>query len=197
MSHKSLRIVHHHPGYVRVAADLFVGPETKNSPVHSVHVMAEDTPGFRSWSHNPKTGSIVFQYDTGVTDIDDVLKHIVKKADLDGVDNDVHKKLYRKDVIRGFIHAVEDVNKIVSLALEEKADLREMVPLGLVAVSVVSFILNDKRGRLPTWDSALYRSYRIFLNWHRQEIRSDEEEGRKLDKELAKARKKLVNECQT
>ena len=183
--------MHHHPGYARAAADLFVGSETKNSPVHSAHIVAEDTPGFKAWSHNPKTGSIVVQYEPGVMDIDDLLKHIAKKADLDGVVNDVHKKHYRKDVISGFIHAVEDVNKIVSLVTDEKADLRELVPLGLVVVSVVSFILNDKRGRLPTWDSALYRSYRIFLNWHRQEIRSDEEKGRKLDKELAKARKKL------
>jgi hypothetical protein len=57
-------------------------------------------------------------------------------------------------------------------------------------------VLHDERGRLPSWDSALYRGYRIFMQWHRSEVSAREREGRKeehdqllLDAESGDARR--------
>ncbi len=184
MSHASLRLVHHHPGYVRAASEVFVGPESKGSAASAARLAAEQTSGFRKFKHNEKTGSIVVEYDPRETDVDELLKQIAKRADIKGVVNDAHEKRYRKDVVDGFLSTVEDVNHAFSELTLHRADLRELVPLTLVGVSIASFILNDQRGRLPSWDSALYRAYRIFLNFHREEIRRDEAEGRKIEKKL-------------
>jgi hypothetical protein len=174
VSRNSLRLVHHHAGYLRVAADVFVGAETKHSAVDAVRAAAEGIDGFCRFSHNPKTGSIVVEYEPGAIDVDDLLKDIGKRAELDGVVIDVGRKIRRKELVGGIIDAFESVNGIVAEATGDRADLRELAPAALVAVSVVSFVLNEKRGRLPTWDSALYHSYRIFMNWHRKEIRDEE-----------------------
>ena len=55
-----------------------------------------------------------------------------------------------------------------------RADLRELVPVALVVTSAVSLVVHTQRGRLPRWDSALYHAYRIFMQWHRTEVKDRE-----------------------
>lgn len=173
-----LRLVHHHPGYLRARADAFVGAE-ENSPVlTAAKKAAEGTPGVLGWSHNPKTGSIVLNYIPGLINTDDLLKHVAKKAGLNGFVEDLHSTAHRKELVHGFMDAVQEVNRIVEQSTGGKADLRELVPLALAATSVVAFIQGDDRGRLPSWDSAIYHSYRIFMQWHRREVRKREKKER-------------------
>jgi hypothetical protein len=75
-----LRLVHHHPGYLRIRASAFIQPDDNSSVVTAARTAAETVPGFRSWSLNPKTGSVVVEYDPGTLDADDLLKHIAKSA---------------------------------------------------------------------------------------------------------------------
>jgi len=170
--------VHHHPGYLRIRAEAFVQPDDDSSIVTAAQTAAETVPGFRSWSLNPKTGSVVVEYDPGTLDADDLLKHIAKSAGFRGVEISSSRKMNRQELVGAFLDTVHDVNQVVSQLTGERADLRELVPVALAAISVVSFVLNEDRGRLPHWNSALYRGYRIFMQWHRMEVRTRERVAR-------------------
>jgi len=168
---------------MRIKANIFIEPVPTdvNSAVTAAQATAEAVPGFRSWSHNPKTGSVVIEYDPGLLEADDLLKHIAKSVGLRDVVMLSKRKMNREELVNTFLDAVQDVNQVVSHLTGERADLREVVPAALAAVSVISFVLNKDRGRLPQWSSALYRSYRVFMQWHRREVRSRERVGRKKD----------------
>jgi hypothetical protein len=168
-----LWLVHHHPGYLRARANAF--ESTEDDPaVAAARAAAETTAGFRSWSHNPKTGSIVVQYEPGAVEPDDLLKHIAKAAGLSGVENDSATKMNREELVSVFMDTVQDINRVVRDEMGGRADLRELVPMAFVVTSIVSFVLNNENSRLPRWDSALYRAYRIFMHWHRSEVRERE-----------------------
>jgi len=176
-----LRLVHHHPGYVRIRAGAFLQPKDDCPIVTAAQTAAEAVPGFRSWSLNPKTGSVVIQYDPGALGADDLLKHIAKSAGLRGVENATSNKMNREELVSAFLDSVQGINRIVSQLTDGRADLRELGPVALAAISVVSFVLNDERGRLPQWSSALYHSYRVFMQWHRPEVRTRERVARQED----------------
>jgi hypothetical protein len=120
----------------------------------------------------------VVEYDPGTLDADDLLKHIAKSAGLRGVENSTSSKMNRQELVSAFLDTVQGVNQVVSQLTGERADLRELVPVALAATSVVSFVLNKDRGRLPNWGSALYHSYRVFMQWHRREVRTRERVAR-------------------
>ena len=173
-----LRLVHHHPGYLRIRAGAFLQPEDDSPIVAAARTAAEAVPGFRSWSLNPKTGSVVIEYDPGTLDADDLLKHIAKSAGLPGVEISTSRKMNRQELVSAFLDSVQNVNQVASQLTGERADLRELVPVALAAISVVSLVLNEDRGLLPFWSSALYHSYRVFMHWHRPEVRTRERAAR-------------------
>ena len=176
-----LRLVHHHPGYLRIRAEAFIQPSDDGSALAAARAAAETAPGFHSWSPNARTRSVVIEYDPAMLDADDLLKHIAKQAGLRGVEIIPGRKMSREDIVSAFLDSMQDVNHVVSQLTGERADLRELVPVALAATSVVAFVLNEDRGRLPSWDSALYHSYRIFMQWHRPEVRTRERAARRPD----------------
>jgi hypothetical protein len=178
---ESLRLLHHHPGYLRIQADAFIQPDDDSPVMIAAQAVAEAVPGFRSWSLRPKTGSVVVEYDPGTLDADDLLNRIAKSAGLRGVEKSISSTKNRQELVSTFLDTVQGVNQVVSELTGNKADLRELVPLALVATSIVSFVVNDDRGRLPHWSSALYRGYRVFMHWHRREVRTRESAGRQAE----------------
>ncbi|HYA17103.1 MAG TPA: hypothetical protein VEF06_06545 [Bryobacteraceae bacterium] len=180
-----LRLVHHHAGYVRVRAAAFLQADPDNPVLTAARNAAESIPGFRVWSHNPKTGSVVVQYEPGLVEADDLIRHIAKSAGLPGVEVATPHKMSRQEVVSDFLDMVQKINQTVSHLTGGRADLREVGPVALAAISVVSFIVNDNRGRLPQWSSALYHSYRVFMHWHRPEVRTRERTARQEDERNA------------
>jgi len=172
-----LRLVHFHPGYLRARAQAFVAAE-EDSVVVAARTAAETAPGFRSWQHNSRTGSIVVQYEPGAVDSDDLLKHIATASGLSGVETDNATKsrtqMNRRELVGAFMDRIQNINGAIQDATGNRADLRELVPLALVATSAVSFMLAGGRGRLPSWHGALYHAYRIFMHWHRSEVKARE-----------------------
>ncbi len=176
----ALRLLHHHPGYLRVQATAFVGPSDEGKAVTAARTAVEHLPGFRRFSHKPRTGSVVIEYEPGAVDADDLLKHIAKSAGLRGLEKVRQRSINREELVNAFLDTVTDINRLIGQATAHRADLRELVPAALAATSVVSFVVgNEKRGRLPRWDSALYRGYRIFMQWHRREVRRREKSAAK------------------
>jgi hypothetical protein len=177
----TLRLVHHHQGYARVRAGAFMGSTPSDEEaIAAARNAAETTPGFRRWSHNPATGSIVVEYAPGVVDVDDLLRRLARAAGLSGVEAEDASRMPRDraQLVHAFLSRVVAINGLVRQATGDWADLRELVPVTLLGISVVSFVLHDERGRLPRWNSALYHSYRIFLQWHRREVRAHEAAAR-------------------
>jgi hypothetical protein len=185
-----MRLVHHHPGYLRIQADGFIQATDESPVVAAAQAAAAAAPGYRSWSHNPKTGSVVVEYDQDAIDADDLLKHIAKGAGFRGVEHATSITRNRKELVSAFLDTVQGVNQIVSELTGDRADLRELVPVAMAATSVVSFVLNEDRGRLPQWSSALYHSYRVFMQWHRPEVRTREREARREDESGGAGKKK-------
>jgi len=181
----SLRLLHHHAGYVRVQADLFVDSAGDEGALADAHAATSAVPGVHSWTHNPRTGSVVVTYDPAAVEADDLVNHIAKHAGLRGVATALPRKASRQDVVSAVLDAVQDVNGVVRQLTGERADLRELVPFALAVSSVVSFILHEHRGRLPHWGNALYHSYRVFMHWHRPEIRARERVARQHEAERA------------
>jgi hypothetical protein len=185
-----LRLVHHHPGYLRIKAQAFVQPADESPVVAAANAAAAAAPGFRSWSHNPKTGSVVVEYDQDAIDADDLLKHIAKAAGFRGVEHALDSSnRSRQELVSAFLDTVQGVNQVVSELTGDRADLRELVPVAMAATSVVSFVLNEERGRLPQWSSALYHSYRVFMQWHRPEVRTRERVARREEESGGSGRK--------
>jgi hypothetical protein len=182
-----LQLVHHHAGYVRVRSAALLGAGDDSAVLKAARTAAESAPGFRSWSHNPKTGSAVIQYEPGEVEADDLLKHIAKSAGLNGVEVATPHKMTRQEVVSDFQDFVQSVNQTVGHLTGGRADLREIGPVALAAISVLSFLLNEDRGRLPQWSSALYHSYRVYMHWHRPEIRSRERAARQEDERASAA----------
>jgi len=183
-----LRLVHHHAGYVRVRSSAFLRADSDSEVLTAARKAAESVSGFRSWSHNPKTGSAVIQYEPGEVEADDLIRHIAKSAGMPGVEVATPHKMTRQEVVSNFLDSVQSVNRTVSDLTGGRADLREIGPLALAAISVVSFILNEERGRLPQWSSALYHSYRVFMHWHRPEVRGRERTARQEEERAAAPR---------
>ena len=181
-----LRLVHHHPGYLRIQASVLIDSEGDDSVAKAAQDAAEAVPGVCSWRHNPATGSVVIEYDPGTLEADDLLKHIAKSLGLKGVVISTSRQVGRNDLVNVVLDTVQDLDQVVGQLTGGRADLRELVPAALAATSVVSFMLNENRGsRMPTWDSALYHSYRIFMHWHRDEVRTREKVARKKEENSA------------
>jgi len=178
---EALRLVHHHPGYLRIRAGAFLQAQADGRLVTSARTAAETAPGFRSWSLNPRTGSVVIQYEPAAIEADDLLQHIAKRAGFRGVTISTRTKANRRELVGAFLDGVQNVNRAVAELTGERADLRELVPVALVAVSIVSFLANDPSSRLPHWFGALYRSYRVFMHWHRREVRTRERVARQAE----------------
>lgn len=188
-----LLLVHHHPGYVRIRAEAFRQAEEGSAIVTAAQTAADTVPGFRSWSFNPKTGSAVIQYEPGKVEPDDLLKHIAKRAGFRDVEIATRTKVNRQEAVSQFLSTIQGINRVVDQLSGGRADLREVAPAALAAMSIVSFILNQNRGRFPEWSGLLYHSYRVFMHWHRPEVRTRERIGRQED-ERAGAGDKILDD---
>jgi len=189
-----LRLVHHHPGYLRIRADAFLQAGEDDPIVAAARTAADTVPGFRSWSHNPKTGSVVVQYEPGTIEPDDLLKHIAKCGGFQGVEIATRIKINRQEFVSGILDTFQDINRVVDQLTGGRADLRELTPAALAAASVISFLLNENRGRFPEWSGLLYHSYRVFMHWHRPEVRRRERIGRQVE-ERAGAADRIVDQA--
>jgi hypothetical protein len=182
-----LRVMHHHPGYVRAQSSLFVdATEESCSALAAARAVAEASPGFLKWSHNPTTGSVIIEYgvEYGSDSVgpDDLLDQIAESAGLAGVVEDIHSSDHRSRMINGLLDAIQEANQIFYTASGGKADLREFVPATLLLNTVVAFVLGENRGRLPSWDSSLYKAYRIFMQFHKTEVGKREKREKKKKK---------------
>lgn len=103
-----LCFVHHHPGYLRIRSEVFLHADDNAPVVAAAQSAAETTPGFRSWTRNPNTGSVVVEYEPGTLDVDDFLKHIAKSAGFRGVESAANASTAsRQELVGAFLDGVQ------------------------------------------------------------------------------------------
>lgn len=172
-----LRLVHHHPGRLRVRAQAFVGAPDAHPAVQAAQATALATPGVLRFSHSQETGSLVIDYRPGELDVDALIMRMATAAGLRGIAHDNTDRIHRKDLVTGLIDTVKGINQFVHEVSDGRADLRELLPAALAATSLLSFLRNTDGSRLPRWDNALFWCQSLFLEWHRQEIDTQKRES--------------------
>lgn len=169
---EALELVHHHPGRLRVRAEVF---RAGGPLAHEVRDAVMAIPGVTRFDHSVRTGSVLVEYRPGLAEPDAILALL---ADAAGIDPCAADALARTRTPALFaVGAVQELNAIAAELTGHKADLRTLVPAGLAALSAYSLI-KSKEPRMPRWDNLLWWSYSVFLAHHREEIALSAEERR-------------------
>jgi hypothetical protein len=158
-----LALIHHHPGRLRVRAYVF----REGDAAERVRAALDAEPGLSGVTHNPRTGSLLVEYQPGLAEPEPILARIASAAGL-AMPDDGARREPRAPVLVA-IDAARELNDLVRDVTGQKADLRGLVPAGLAALAAYSFVYHPD-DRLPRWDNLLYWSYNIFRELHRREI---------------------------
>lgn len=161
-SRPALRLVHHHPGRLRVRAEAF----ERATPLVAVVRARLSELGVTDVEHSPRTGSLLVTYTPGIVEPDQILDAIAEAADLERP----HPE--QPDPTRPALIAI-DATRELNAAVEEltgrRTDLRTLVPAAMLGFAAYSWAKRPGT-RLPSWENLAYWSYQVFVNLHRAEI---------------------------
>jgi Heavy metal associated domain 2 len=147
-----------------VRADAF---REEGDAADRVRAALDAVPGITAVAHNPRTGSLLVEYQPGHAEPETLLARIASAAGLAMPDEGA--RLRPREPVLVAIDAARELNDLVHEATGHTADLRALVPAGMAALAAYSFAFS-KEDRLPRWDNLLYWSYNIFRELHRREI---------------------------
>jgi hypothetical protein len=160
-----LELVHHHPGRLRVRADVLLdGAELAERITRALEGVA----GVAHVSHNPRTGSLLVEYEPGLAEPEAIVERIAATAGLmSPFDPRAARPVARP--ASALIDATKGLNSVVEELTGTRVDLRTLVPAALAGAAAYSFAYG-KGPRLPRWDNLLWWSYSIFASLHAREI---------------------------
>ncbi|MGZ3452433.1 MAG: HMA2 domain-containing protein [Polyangiales bacterium] len=160
---EALRLVHHHPGRLRVRAHAFEGASTAAEMVRS---RLAELAGVTSVDHTPRTGSLLIAYRPTAIEPDAIIDEVCFTADLERPSEE------RRDPARPALFAIDaarELNGAVEELTGRRADLRTIVPAAMLGFAAYSWVKRPGT-RIPSWENLAYWSYQIFLTLHRREI---------------------------
>jgi hypothetical protein len=160
-----LGLVHHHPGRLRVRAEVFRSGDAADR----ARAALEAVPGITGATHNAKTGSLLIEYQPGLAEPEAILARVAAAAGLAPPSEDDRAR--RREPALVAIEVTREINEVVGTVMNHQADLRSLVPAGMALLAGYS-LLTQKGPKLPRWDNLLYWSYNIFTQLHRREIES-------------------------
>jgi len=163
--------VHHHPGRLRVRAEAF----RQGDVAGHVREAALALPGVVRVEHNARSGSVLVEYEPGMAEPDALLAEVAAAGNLAPCDDGALARMRSPALVA--VGAVQELNAIAGELTGQRADLRALVPAGLVALTAYS-LLRGTEPRLPRWDNLLWWSYSVFMNHHRDEIEASAAERR-------------------
>jgi hypothetical protein len=166
MAREALKLVHHHPGRLRLRAIAF---EKDLERVERVRARLDAIPGIVSCEHRPTTGSLLVVYQPGLVEPDVIVGAIAAAAELD-LPRDEPRNPNAPALVA--IEVGRELNAAVADLTGARADLKTLVPGGLAALATYAFV-QQKGERLPRWDNLLYWSWSIFRDLHRDVLAPD------------------------
>jgi hypothetical protein len=163
-----LRLIHHHPGRLRVRARSLVDAPEHHPALVGLREAAAGLP----LRHEPLTGSVVVSYPPGTLDPDELLEKLAAAGGFAGLVHDPRDHVHRRELVDMILDAGQHFNQAVRELTDDRADLRELLPAALAVTSLVSFIRGGGgTGILPRWDAALWWCQSMFMDWHREALR--------------------------
>ncbi|MBX3197946.1 MAG: hypothetical protein KF894_07350 [Labilithrix sp.] len=159
----SLEIAHHHPGRLRMRTDAFVD---SLQAAERTRVGLARTRGVRSAAHDPRTGSLLVEYEPRVVDESQL---IVRACELSGLEL-TSPDASPASTARRIVDFVREMDHRTESMTGGRLGLGVLIPGGLMALGVYSFLKSD-HARLPRWDSLVYWSYSIFVHAHTRATR--------------------------
>jgi hypothetical protein len=161
----ALELVHHHPGRLRVRADVL---RDDGGLAERVRAALEGLPGVSTVLYTARTGSILVEYEPGLAEPEAIVERIAKTADLASpFDPRALRPHFRP--VAGLIGATRELNAVAAEVTGRRVDLRSIVPAALAGAAAYSFAFG-KGPRLPRWDNLLWWAYSVFASLHASEM---------------------------
>lgn len=162
-----LRLVHHHPGRIRLRSEAFLGDE--NVAITRVHAALDHTPGVRRAEHDARTGGLLIEYEPGRIEPDGLILRVAEAAGMDPPLDDCEARRRRPVDLRWIVDAGRELNVSAQELTGFRADLRTIVPAAMVGVALVSFVAQAGQ-RLPRWDNLLFWSINLGARFFQDEF---------------------------
>jgi hypothetical protein len=162
-----LRLVHHHPGRLRMRAAAFRGDEA----LARARAAALAQPGVERVAANGFTGSLLVEYVPGRVEPGAILAAIADAAGLSGVVDADTLRRNAPDPALGIIRTVKKIDAALREVSGGRARLGTMVPGVLLAGAMVQLL---RRPLSPRWENLAYWSYSVFRDLHLREILHEE-----------------------
>lgn len=162
----TLRLVHHHPGRLRLRSTRF---EAENESVRAVREALEALPGVISVSHTARSGSVLIAYEPGLVDPSVLIDVAMDASGAANFVDESEARPERDGPARSVIGVARAVNDALREVTGERVGLGAVVPVALASAAVYSAV-TSKGPALPRWDTLLWWSYSVFVQWHRDEI---------------------------
>lgn len=159
-----LRLVHHHPGRLRLRSPAFVDGDAAAARARDALL---GSGAVLDVAHDERTGSLLIAYEPGRIAPDALAACAAEATGLRFVPG-VPPCPERSHGAR-LIDACRDLNAATRELTGSRLELRLAVPAALAGISALTFFI-DKGGRLPRWDSLAYWSITFFAMLHGREI---------------------------
>ena len=160
---EALKLVHHHPGRLRVRATVF----EKDAPaLVAVRARLDALAGIVEVAHTATTGSLLIVYQPGMVEPDTIVAVVAEAAELD-LPRDEPRDPRRPALIA--IGVGHELNAAVEELTGRRANLATIVPAALAGFAAFSWLKHED-SRLPRWDNLLYWSWSVFRDLNRRSI---------------------------
>jgi Heavy metal associated domain 2 len=164
---EALRLVHHHPGRIRLRSEALCGAE--NTAVARVRAALEQIPGVRRAEHRPRTGGLLIEYEPGSIEPDSLILRVAEAARLGPPLDELEARRRRPTDLRWLVQAARELNTAAGEITGFRVDLRTIVPAVLVGAAVASFIAGAGQ-RVPRWDNLVFWSLSLGARFFREEL---------------------------
>jgi hypothetical protein len=158
-----LRLVHHHPGRLRVRADALRDEPAAATPLRDA---LGAVGAVLRVEHKPQTGSLLVEYEVGEIEPDGLLALLVATGGFAGVVDEADLHGGRADLAQLVLGAMGRVNDLSRELTRGRTDLGGLVPAALVVAAAWSFARHPFPLR---WDNLLYWAYSVFMAHNRRE----------------------------
>jgi Heavy metal associated domain 2 len=160
-----LELIHHHPGRLRVRAAAL---RDDGERFERLSRALDETAGILAVTHNPRTGSVLVEYEPGLVEPDAIALRMAEAAELiSPFDPRAAKPVFRP--AGAVIEGTRELNAIAHELTGGRLDLRSIVPAALAGAAAYSFAFGPGP-RLPRWDNLLWWSYSVFASLHAREV---------------------------
>ncbi len=152
-----LRLVHHHPGRLRVRADVLRGPES--AAAAAAKSALTGMPGVSRVDYSEFTGSLLIEYTPGAVEPDALCSRAAQAAGLDGVTDEATPPNNPREPANAVALSARVLDEVARALTGERTDLKTLVPAALAGAALFSFL---RRPLLPRWETLLWYSYSTF-----------------------------------